>query len=197
MMMHLGEAFLTWGISLNFLPINIITDFSTEKLRRQLNIQDRHLFCPVLRSSSSLDTSPGVLVPLPLTPRRGALGQAGHAGGWALGLAIHFCCSFLLTCLLWPGGCPPWDPFSQHLSRGATFPSHWLALGVRGGRLYSWLGPVRAGMGGGEGGVGGVETETHLVGNLVRLASFKGVFHFLYTENLFCLACLSLLLKNY
>lgn len=33
----------------------------------------------------------------------------------------------------------------------------------------------------------GVETETQVVGNLLRLTSFKGVFLF-YTENLFSLA---------
>lgn len=135
MMVRPRKAFLTRGISLNFLPIKIITDLGIEKQRSQLN---KRLWKTPFLSTPQAQLQPGHLTwrpGLPSLPRQGTLRPFRCAGGWAQGLVIPFCCSFLLTLLLCSGGGPPRAPFLQHPSRDATFSSDWLTLWAGWGRF--------------------------------------------------------------
>lgn len=123
MTVHPGSAFLTWGASLNFLPINIITDLGIEKWRKQLNkrlgktpflplpqarLQPGHLFwCPSVHSFCYHHPAPSGSS----DAQEGGLRASGYTGGGPQGLSTSFCRSFVLTHLLCSGGRPTWGPF--------------------------------------------------------------------------------------
>lgn len=99
MMMHPRKAFLACGISPNFFPINIITDLGIEKWRSQLN---KHLGKTPFLPLPQAQLQPGhpswwPWPPVPLLPPQSTRRPFGHAGGWAPGLIVSFCCSFLHT----------------------------------------------------------------------------------------------------
>ena len=82
-----------------------------------------------------------------MLPPQGTLRPFGCTGGWAQGLVVSFWLSFLLTCLLYSGGGPPWGPFLTTSEQRRHVPLRLVdSIGRMGqivelaGTSYDWLG---------------------------------------------------------